>query len=48
MGPYLGLTFGDVDGKSQGACGAVQVKMHPSAVRAYEDAGYTVADCLKS
>jgi len=46
-GPYLFMTFGDIDGVGQGACGAVQVKMHPGAIRAYEDAGFTVADCLR-
>jgi len=46
-GPYLGLSFGDLDGVSQGVCGAVQVRMHPGAIRAYEDAGHTVADCLR-
>lgn len=46
-GPYLGLSFGDLDGTSQGVCGAVQVKIHPGAIRAYEDAGHAVADCLR-
>ncbi len=46
MGPYLSLTFGDINGRDQGACGAVQVKMHPGAVRAYTDAGFTIAECL--
>ncbi len=47
MGPYLNLTFGDIDGVSQGACGAVKIKMHPGAIRAYEAKGHTVADCLR-
>lgn len=46
-GPYLGLSFGDLDGASQGVCGAVQVKLHPGAIRAYEEAGHSVADCLR-
>ena len=46
-GPFIRLSFGDVDGVSQGACGAVQIKMHPGAIRAFEDAGHTVADCLR-
>ena len=46
-GPYTRLSFGDLDGVSQGACGAVQVKMHPGAIRAFEEAGHSVADCLK-
>lgn len=46
-GPYLFMSFGDIDGKSQGVCGAVQLKMHPGAIRAYEEAGHTVADCVR-
>lgn len=46
-GPYTLLSFGDIDGKSQGACGAVQIKMHPGAIRAFETAGHMVADCLR-
>ncbi len=46
-GPFVRLSFGDLDGVSQGACGAVQIKMHPGAIRAFEDAGHTVADCLR-
>lgn len=47
IGPNLNLTFGDLDGTGQGACGAVQIRMHPGAIRAYEAAGHTVADCLR-
>ena len=46
-GPYTLLSFGDVDGKSQGACGAANIKMHPGAIRAFEEAGHKVADCLR-
>lgn len=46
-GPFLMLSFGDVDGTSQGACGAVQIKMHEGAIRAFEEAGHSVADCLR-
>ena len=46
-GPYLFLSFGDIDGTSQGVCGAVTMKLHPGAVRAYEEAGHNVADCVK-
>jgi TRAP-type uncharacterized transport system substrate-binding protein len=46
-GPYLAMSFGDVDGVRQGACDAVQMKMHPGAIRAFEEAGHTVADCLR-
>ncbi len=46
-GPYARISFGDIDGVSQGICGAVQIKMHPGAIRAFEDAGHTVADCVR-
>ena len=46
-GPYLFLSFGDIDGSSQGVCGAVTMKLHPGAVRAYEEAGHSIADCVK-
>lgn len=46
-GAFLMMSFGDIDGVSQGVCGAVQVKMHPGAIRAFEEAGHTVADCLR-
>ncbi|WP_165351965.1 TAXI family TRAP transporter solute-binding subunit [Salipiger sp. IMCC34102] len=46
-GQFIMLSFGDIDGVSQGACGAVNVKMHPGAIRAYEEAGHTIADCLR-
>ncbi|THH36137.1 C4-dicarboxylate ABC transporter substrate-binding protein [Aliishimia ponticola] len=46
-GPYLFLSFGDIDGTSQGTCGAVTMKLHAGAVRAYEEAGHTIADCVK-
>ncbi|MEP3347406.1 MAG: TAXI family TRAP transporter solute-binding subunit [Litoreibacter sp.] len=46
-GPYLGLSFGDIDGAAQGVCGSVQVKMHEGAIRAFEEAGHTIADCLR-
>ena len=46
-GPFTMLSFGDLDGVSQGACGAVNIKMHPGAIRAFEEAGHTVADCLR-
>ena len=46
-GPYLFLSFGDIDGASQGVCGAVTMLMHPGAIRAYEEAGHTIADCVR-
>ncbi len=47
-GPYINFSFGDIDGVSQGVCGAVQVKMHAGAIRAFEEAGHNVADCVRS
>ena len=46
-GAFVMLSFGDIDGVSQGACGAVQISMHPGAIRAYEEAGHSIADCLR-
>lgn len=46
-GPFLRLSFGDLDGTSQGVCGAVEIKMHPGAIRAFEEAGHSVDDCLR-
>lgn len=46
-GPYTRLSFSDIDGVSQGACGAVAIKMHPGAIKAFEEAGHTIADCLR-
>ncbi|MDB2476620.1 C4-dicarboxylate ABC transporter substrate-binding protein [Paracoccaceae bacterium] len=46
-GPYLNLSFADIDGKTQGICGIVQIKMHPGAIRAFEEAGHKVADCVR-
>lgn len=46
-GAFLAMSFGDINGKDQGACGAVQIKMHPGAIRAFEEKGHTIADCLK-
>ncbi len=46
-GPWLFMSFGDIDGVSQGVCGAVDMTMHPGAIRAYEEAGHTIADCLR-
>lgn len=46
-GPFAQISFGDLDGTSQGACGAVQIKMHAGAIRAFEEAGHSVADCLR-
>jgi hypothetical protein len=30
-----------------GMCGPMPLKYHPGAVRAWEEAGYTVPDCAK-
>ena len=41
------LNFGLIDEKSAGLCGPNPVKFHKGAVRAWEEAGYTVPECAK-
>lgn len=48
MAPFMStLNFGNVDVKVAGLCGPNPVKFHPGAVRAWEEAGVTIADCAK-
>ncbi|MEM6465399.1 MAG: TAXI family TRAP transporter solute-binding subunit [Pseudomonadota bacterium] len=48
LAPFMAtLNFGDVRRETHGLCGANQVKFHPGAVRAWEEAGYDVPDCAK-
>ena len=48
IAPFMStLNFGVVDVKVAGLCGPNPVKFHPGAVRAWEEAGYTIADCAK-
>ena len=48
LAPFMStLNFGVLDAKVHGLCGANIVKFHPGAVRAWEEAGYTVPDCAK-
>jgi TRAP transporter TAXI family solute receptor len=48
MAPFMAtLNFGDVSEEANGLCGANIVKFHPGAVRAWEDAGYTLPNCAK-
>ena len=44
-GPNVGL--GVVTVPESGLCGVNPVKYHPGAVRAWEEAGYTIPDCAK-
>lgn len=44
-GPNVGL--GVVSVPESGLCGVNPVKYHPGAVRAWEEAGYTIPDCAK-
>jgi len=44
-GPNVGL--GVVSVPESGLCGLNPVKYHPGAVRAWEEAGYTIPDCAK-
>ena len=39
--------YGVLDAKVSGMCGPNPVKYHPGAVRAWEEAGYTVPACAK-
>ncbi len=41
------VNFGVLDPKVAGLCGANPIKFHLGAVRAWEEAGYTVPDCAK-
>ncbi len=48
LAPFMAtLNFGVLDPKVAGLCGPNPVKFHPGAVRAWEEAGQTVADCAK-
>ena len=48
LAPFMAtLNFGVLDPKVAGLCGPNPVKFHPGAVRAWEEAGHTVADCAK-
>ncbi|MGH1371656.1 TAXI family TRAP transporter solute-binding subunit [Planktotalea sp.] len=39
--------LGEVDTAKTGMCGPNPIKYHPGAVRAWEEAGYTLPDCAK-
>ncbi|MEL7345671.1 MAG: TAXI family TRAP transporter solute-binding subunit, partial [Pseudomonadota bacterium] len=43
--PTVGLSF--TDPATTGTCGPIGIKYHPGAVRAWEEAGYTLPDCAK-
>lgn len=46
--PFMAsLNFGNLDQGIAGLCGANPVKFHAGAVRAWEEAGYSVPDCAK-
>ena len=48
MAPFMStLNYGVLDPKVAGLCGANPLKFHPGAVRAWEEAGYTVPECAK-
>lgn len=48
IAPFMAtLNFGVLDTKVAGLCGPNPVKFHRGAVRAWEEAGYEVADCAK-
>ncbi|WP_270731667.1 TAXI family TRAP transporter solute-binding subunit [Shimia sp. Alg240-R146] len=39
--------LGETDQEKTGLCGPMPIKYHPGAVRAWEEAGYTLPDCAK-
>ncbi|MDB3892146.1 C4-dicarboxylate ABC transporter substrate-binding protein [Alphaproteobacteria bacterium] len=47
--PFLpNVALGEIaDTATTGMCGAMPLKYHPGAVRAWEEAGYTVPDCAR-
>lgn len=46
--PYArNVGFESLDAESSGMCGPNPVRYHPGAVRAWEEAGYTLPDCAK-
>ena len=46
--PFMAAAWvGEVDPAKTGMCGPVAVKYHPGAVRAWEEAGYTLPACAK-
>lgn len=48
IAPFMStLNFGVLDQKVAGLCGPNPVKFHPGAVRAWEEAGFTVPGCAK-
>lgn len=48
IAPFMAtLNFGAVDAKVAGLCGPNPIKFHPGAVRAWEEAGYTIDECAK-
>ena len=48
IAPFMStLNFGVLDVEIAGLCGPNPVKFHPGAVRAWEEAGYSVPECAK-
>lgn len=46
--PFMSNTWlGETEAEFTGMCGANPVKYHPGAVRAWEEAGYSLPDCAK-
>jgi len=41
------IWLGETDIAKTGMCGAMPMQYHPGAVRAWEEAGYTIRDCAK-
>ena len=46
--PYASYArFGEIDETLSGMCGVNPLKYHAGAVRAWEEAGFTIPDCAK-
>lgn len=46
--PFLpNVALGETDPAITGMCGAMPLKYHPGAVRAWEEAGYAIPDCAR-
>ncbi len=46
--PFMPTVWlGETDQSITGMCGAISLKYHPGAVRAWEEAGYTLPECAK-
>ena len=46
--PYMThVALGEIEPAITGMCGVMPIKYHPGAVAAWEEAGYTIAECAR-